>query len=361
MKKSNLIAGFALFTMFFGAGNMILPLLLMQKNNDTWLSASIGFILSAVLVTFLGLCSSIVTGGVKNFFAPLGTKLSLIVQLVIICIEGPFGIVPRCMIVSFGAIESTLGKLPNVMFYIFSYVIMYYMALNKKRIINVIGKFLTPVMLICLLAVCASTFYTRPFELVLAQDISMNVLYEGLKIGYLTYDLPGAIYFASIALVYLIGEAETKREKVVNGLKVSLLSVGMLLLVYAVFFYLGLAYHDDIAFIAPEMILPTIIKSTMGKASHVIFTLFIYLACLTTAVAAISIWTDFILEYLPSKIKKDINTRKGVLAISLGVALIVSMNNFTGLIAILMPILSFIYPILICLSIYNIYKYRKTS
>ncbi len=361
MKKSNLIAGFALFTMFFGAGNMLLPLLLMQTNSGAWLAASVGFILSAVLVTFLGLCSSIVSGGVKNFFAPLGIKLSFIIQLVLICIEGPFGIVPRCMIVSLGSIESTFGKLPNVMFFIFSYIVIYFMALNKKRIITIIGKFLTPIMLLCLVVVCVITFYTKPFLVANNQDFSFNILYEGLKIGYLTYDLPGAIYFAPIALIYLIGEAETKREKILNGLKVSVICVIMLLLVYAVFFYLGLAYHDNIVYIAPEMILPTIIRSTMGKMSHIIFTLFIYLACLTTAVAAISIWSDFILEYLPNKIKEGANTSKYILAISLIIALFVSMNNFTGLIAILMPILTFIYPVLICLSIYNIYKYSKTS
>lgn len=361
MKKSNLIAGFALFTMFFGAGNMILPLLLMQKNNGAWLSASVGFILSAVLVTFLGLCSSIVSGNIKNFFAPLGVKLSFIVQLVLICIEGPFGVVPRCMIVSLGSIESTFGKVPNVMFYIFSYVVIYFMALNKKRIISIIGKFLTPIMLICLLVVCITTYYTKGFASIESQDLSLAVLYEGLKIGYLTYDLPGAIYFAPIALVYLIGEAETKRDKMLNGLKVSILCVLMLLIVYGVFFYLGLAYHEEIAFIAPEMILPTIIKSTMGSASHVIFTLFIYLACLTTAVAAISIWTDFILEYLPSKIKTEINAQKIILSISLMIALVVSMNNFTGFIALLMPILNIIYPMLICLSIFNIYRHNKLS
>ena len=79
MNRTVLTVGFAVFTMFFGAGNMVLPLYLMQKWPNHWFPAFVGFCITGVLVTLLGLIAAVLTGGdVKKFFAPLGFTAGLL-------------------------------------------------------------------------------------------------------------------------------------------------------------------------------------------------------------------------------------------------------------------------------------------
>ena len=71
LDKKIIIVGFAVFTMFFGAGNLVLPLLLVQKSEGYWFSSFLGFMCSAGLFTLIGLIASVVAGDIKSFFKPV--------------------------------------------------------------------------------------------------------------------------------------------------------------------------------------------------------------------------------------------------------------------------------------------------
>ena len=46
--------GFALFAMFFGAGNLILPPFIGLETGSEWLTALAGFFITAIIAPFLG-------------------------------------------------------------------------------------------------------------------------------------------------------------------------------------------------------------------------------------------------------------------------------------------------------------------
>ncbi|MGB4191009.1 MAG: branched-chain amino acid transport system II carrier protein [Rickettsiales bacterium] len=349
MNRNTLTVGFAVFTMFFGAGNMVLPLFLMQKWSNYWLPAFIGFCITAVFVTLLGLISSVLAqGDIKKFFAPLGLIGGLILQIILIAIEGPFGIVPRSLIVAFGGVETLWPNFSPHLFYFLSCVLVFFLAIDKNRIVKVIGTLVTPVMLLFLLFIIIYSFSNYGFSGI---DLKLNnseAFVDGLLEGYLTYDLPGAIYFTSIAMAYLTAINSNKKDILSNGIKSSFVSAILLIFVYSLFIYLGLSHKALLHEVSPEQILPTIIKGAFGPILSFIFVIFIFLACITTAIAAITIWSDFIHHYFPK-----LNYR-GILAASLSIAFIVSSLGFTHLMKLLGPVLNFIYPILICLTIYNI-------
>ena len=54
-KKDNWIAGFALFSLFFGAGNLILPPYLGVKSGADWWIVVLGFVLTAVTIPILAI------------------------------------------------------------------------------------------------------------------------------------------------------------------------------------------------------------------------------------------------------------------------------------------------------------------
>ncbi len=352
MNRSILTVGFAVFTMFFGAGNMVLPLFLMQRWSEHWLPAFIGFCITAVLVTLLGLIASVlVQGDIKKFFAPLGFLGGLGLQIILIAIEGPLGIIPRSLIVAYGGVKTLWPELNHHLFYFISCFSIFFLAINKHHIVKIIGNIITPVMLIFLALVVGYSFMQHGVS-----DITINLNHsdafiDGLFEGYLTYDLPGAIYFTSIAMVYLTAISSKKEAILSNGVKASFVSAILLISVYALFIYLGLSYRTLLADTIPEQILPTIIKGSLGPVFSFIFTIFIFLACVTTAIAAVTIWSDFIHHYFPKL------NYKVILGLSLSIAFIVATLDFTHLMKLLAPVLNMIYPVLIFLTIYNIYKH----
>jgi LIVCS family branched-chain amino acid:cation transporter len=354
MNKNIITTGFAVFAMFFGAGNMVLPLHLMQEWHNHWFSAFIGFCVTAVFFTLLGLIGSVlVQGDIKRFFAPLGVTLGLGMQVILIIIEGPFGIVPRSLIVSYGGVLNVWPNLNQEVFYFLSCVAIYFLALNKNRIIKVIGNILTPAMLIFLIIIVLSCYITYGVKGINFELNNSQAFTDGMFKGYLTYDLPGALYFTTIAMVYLTAISKNKDEILSNGIKSSFISAILLSTVYALFIYLGLSYRELLQDVPPELILPTIVKGSLGQGFSAIFACLIFLACITTAIAAITVWSDFIHSYFPKL------NYKLILIVSLTISFIVSSIGFSSLMSLLGPVLNIVYPILIGLTVYNIVIYCR--
>lgn len=354
MNKNILTVGFAVFAMFFGAGNMVLPLYIMQKWHDSWLPAFTGFCITAVLVTMLGLLASVlVQGDIKKFFAPLGILGGITLQTILIAIEGPFGVVPRSLIVAFGGIRNIWPEISPHIFYLISCIAIFYLSQDKKRIIKIIGNFITPAMIIFLSIVIGQSYLEFGTDSINFNFNHSDAFLNGLLEGYLTYDLPGAIYFTSIAMAYLTAISSDKKSIIKNGMKASVVSATLLTAVYSMFFYLGLSHIELLENIPPEQILPNIIKGSLGTGFSLIFAIFIFLACISTAIAAITIWTDFIYRYFP-KLKY-----RRILGVSLAISYGVCMLDFARLMSLLGPILNCVYPILIILTVYNIIIHLK--
>ncbi len=355
MNRNILTVGFAVFTMFFGAGNMVLPLHLMQEWPDHWFPAFLGFCITAVFFTLLGLIGSVmVEGNLKKFFAPVGIVIGLILQVVLILIEGPFGIVPRSLIVAYGGVSSIAPALPKEIFYSVTCFIIYFLAINKNKIISIIGNIVTPLMLSFLALIVITTylnFGVKEFSFAFTNN---QAFIDGLLKGYLTYDLPGALYFTTIAMTYIMSLSKSKETILSNGIKSSLVSALLLSTVYAFFIYIGLSFRHVLENIPPELILPTIVKSSLGYSFSILFSCMVFLACITTAIAAITVWSDFIHSFYPTL------SYQKILITSLIISFVVSLLGFGALMKILGPILNLIYPVLAALSIYNIVvQYKK--
>lgn len=357
MNRNIWTVSLAVFTMFFGAGNMTLPLLLAQTWPNNWFIAFIGFCITGVLVTFIGLIGGVMSSTTKEFFAPLGLTFGFIVQAILVCIEGPFGIVPRCLIVAYGGVESIFPEMNRLVFYSISAVLLFFLITNRGNLVKIIGNYMTPVMLTLLALIVTIVMYqNRNVEMNINYGFNSNAFKDGFLKGYLTYDLPGAIYFTTIAMSYLKSIGQSKKVMIINGLKASAISAILLIIVYAVFFYIGSQYTEELQGASPTQLLPTIVKLSCGYILAAIFATVIFIACITTAIAALTIWTDFIYNIFKRyNVKYDV-----ILFISIIITVIVSNLEFIGLMNLLLPILSIMYPFLIVLSLYNIVtKYKN--
>lgn len=357
MNKNIWTVSLAVFTMFFGAGNMTLPLLLTQSWNDNWIPAFVGFCITGVIVTFIGLIGGVMSRSTKEFFAPLGITFGFIIQAILICIEGPFGVVPRCLIVAYGGVESVLPQINGVTFYILSAILLFFLTVNRTKLVEIIGNYITPIMLLLLAIVVGIVIYQNINEPAHTNyDFIPEAFKDGMYKGYLTYDLPGAIYFTTISMSYLKSLGQSRKLMIINGLKASIISSILLILVYGTFFYIGSQYTDQLQNVSPTHLLPNIVRISCGKFLAIIFSSVVFIACISTAIAALTIWTDFVYEIFKRyNVKYDI-----ILLFSIITTVIVSSLEFSGLMKLLLPVLSIMYPFLILLSLYNIItKYKK--
>src|SRR5438128_476583 len=117
LKQDALSVGLAMFSMFFGAGNVIFPLAVGQYAGDKNLSAMLGLIITAAIMPIAGVIAMILyEGNYRQFFGRLGRIPGFIVALFIISLLGPLGSTPRCIALSYTTLKSSFLQMSPVLF-----------------------------------------------------------------------------------------------------------------------------------------------------------------------------------------------------------------------------------------------------
>jgi branched-chain amino acid:cation transporter, LIVCS family len=120
MKSKGLIlsTGLAMFSMFFGSGNLVFPLVVGQLSEGHYMLAAFGILLTGVFVPFLGILAMLLFEGKTNeFFSLLGKYAPFWLSLICLSIMGPFGVLARCITVAHGAFQLII---PNTELWVFS-------------------------------------------------------------------------------------------------------------------------------------------------------------------------------------------------------------------------------------------------
>lgn len=356
-RSSNTIAtGLAMFSMFFGAGNVVFPLVLGRISQDNNIYAIIGLLLTAVGVPFTGLIAmTLFDGDYKTFFGRIGKTPGFIVSILIMALIGPLGALPRCIALAYSTAEIYLPGISIVTFSILSCVVIFLFTFRRNNIIEVLGYVLTPFLLLSLGIIIVKGIYDAP-ALPHSAHEPIQAFLHGLKDGYLTMDLLGAFFFSSVVLVCLRQQASsaeetTPRSLVKLTLKASCFGAFLLALIYAGFSYAA-AYHSlALEGVSSDALINAMSVHILGPYAGLIVCVAVALACLTTAIALAAVFAEFLYE--------DISQFKlgyiSSLIITLVVTAFVATFNFSSIVSFLAPILQAIYPALIVLSLTNIF------
>lgn len=356
--KSILVYGFALFAMFFGSGNLVFPIKIGQITQSYWFLGFIGLFITGIVLPFLGLfVVKLHKGDYNAFFQEAGFITKIILPLFTLSLLGSFGVVPRCITVAYGGINYVAPQISLIIFSIIFCAVTFFFCLQDQRMIQVLGKWMSPMLLIALIILIIAGVIQAP-ELTPSVQSSINItgqeaFYHGFLTGYQTMDLFAAFFFSSLMFNQIqktMSPDMTHKEIVKFAIKPSLLGACLLSFIYLGFVYLGAKFADLTANIEPEFMLATVAKHLLGNNATLLIAIAMLFSCLTTAVALNNIYA----RYLCSLFKLKNNKFAIVLTGTTVISCLVSLFDFNGIAAFLSPLLVISYPSIIFLTMLSI-------
>lgn len=350
MKNLALIlsTGFALFSMFFGSGNLVFPITVGQTSEGHYILAALGIFLTGVAVPFLGLIGmALYQGDLHQFFRIFGKRGTFLFCFLTLGLMGPFGVLARCLTVAHGALVLLW---PTISLPVTSgclCALIYFLAVNKNRILTTLGVVLTPLLLLAIALIAWFGFSQGSFPEATSPS-GWSALKNGFFQGYQTMDLLAAFFFSQFVLKEL--SMQSQGTFLSHFYKASMIGAGLLAAVYCALVLLGWIYAPLLINTPPQEMLGAIALASLGKYAAPCVCLAVIFACLTTAIVLASLFADFLrCDLAQNKMSNAI-----ALCITLAIGFFVSTFDFAGIARFLGPILEAIYPALIALSGWNI-------
>lgn len=351
LKITDILAlGFMLFAFFLGAGNIIFPPIAGQFAGDNVFPAMMGFLATAVGLPLATIIAIAVAGGSWDHLTEhLPKRAAVVMAVLIFVIIGPAFAAPRTGLVAYEmAIKPFLAdaaQMQLTMFSILFFAVAVFFAWSQGKLIDVIGKVLTPALFIGLIVLAGAVFIDPQGEILAAQgEYLTHPLQKGFLEGYNTMDTFGALMFG-VLIVDALRQKGITSQKATSKYLISaacIAAVG-LAFVYISLFYLG-ATSSAVAAGADNggLVLSLYVQALFGPYGQVVLSVIVLLACLTTAIGLISACSDYFssLTLLSYKQWVIIN----------GVACAVVANvGLAQLIALSVPVLFALYPVAIAL------------
>lgn len=355
IKSNTLSTGLAMFSMFFGAGNIVFPLAMGQYAQSQNIYAIIGLLITAVGVPFLGLVAmTLFDGDYKKFFRNIGPVPGFLVALFIMLLIGPFGAMPRVIAFSYSTAKMFMGNISLPVFSAISCLIIFLMTYKQSRILDILGYFLTPLLLLSLAILVVKGLLTGD-STGFSGDTDFTVFMNGLWEGYNTMDLLATFFFSSVVILCLKEElhpaSQQDFKKLVGmTLKASCIGASLLAIVYIGISFVAAGHSDSLASYPTDEMLGQLSIQMLGPYAGIIAVVAVAMACLTTAIALAAVFAEYIHEDITNYKVSYLNA----LIFTLVSAFLMSTLDFAGIMKILAPILAFIYPSLIVLALVSV-------
>ena len=356
--KDVLLTGFALFAMLFGAGNLIFPPMLGYETNSSWIPTMLAFTITGVGFPFLGILSvSIVGNGIKDFANRVSPMFSTIFAIISILAIGPMLAIPRT-----GATAYEITFLHNGMnntIYKYIYLICYFgivilFSLRANKVIERVGKILTPILLLLLFLIIVKGIFFSGLNI--KPDIYPHAFKRGFLEGYQTMDTIASIAYAGIILKAIKnGRDLTQKQEFSFLIKAGLVAILSLALIYGGFALVGAKMHSVLVTNDKIELLVKTTSYLLGGYGNLILAICVAGACLTTAIGLVATVGEFFSSITSFKYEK-------IVVFTVIISFLLSILGVENIIRISVPILVFIYPVMISLIILNLFgKYIKND
>ncbi|WP_349945334.1 branched-chain amino acid transport system II carrier protein [Lacrimispora sp. BS-2] len=351
-KQKLVLVGLTLFSMFFGAGNLIFPPYLgASAGTNTWIAMA-GFAVTAIGFPVLGVVAVARSGGLDKLAGHVHPRFAFIFTLLIYLSIGPCLAIPRTASTSFEmAVVPFLkaggsGALTQFLYSAVFFAIAFVVALKPDKLTDRLGKILTPCLLVLIVVIFAGCMihpagsYGIP-----AKSYGSNPFVKGFLEGYLTMDTIAALNFGIIISlnVRAMGvkqEASVVRETIHAGF----IAGGVLLLVYSALAHVGAITGGTLGIGENgAQTLNQAVRFLYGNVGLVMLAVIFFIACLNTCIGLISCCSRYFCTIVPK-----VGYRTWALLFAL-VSLVISNIGLNRILEVSVPVLNAIYPVSIVL------------
>ena len=349
--KKLLLVGFTLFSMFFGAGNLIFPPFLGAQAGTALWSAFVGFAVSAIGLPIAGVAAVARAGGLPALAGRVHPRFAQVFAVLVYLSIGPCLAIPRTASTSFEMLTPLVGRSTPGQF-IYSLVFFaaaYFVALRPEKLTQRLGRILCPallVLIVVLFAGCilrpAAPGYGTPAEAYAALPAAQGVLD-----GYQTMDALAALNFGAVIALNLQAVGITEEAAVRRGtIRAGLIAGGMLLVVCAMLTHVG--GISGAAFPGSDTgaaVLTALADGLFGRVGQVLLAAIFVIACFNTCVGLIASVGEYFHELLPRL------PYPAIAAFFALMSMLLANIGLAGILSLSVPVLNAIYPIAIILIV----------
>lgn len=364
-KKDLLFVGLMLFSLFFGAGNLIFPPFLGQSAGDkVWIALG-AFLITAVGFPVLGVIAVAKSGGLSNLATRVHPVFAPIFTVLIYLSIGPCLGIPRAgslpfeMVVAPYLPEGMSDVVARLLFTLVFFLVAYWLSLSPTKLVDRMGKVLTPVLLVLIFVVIIGSFFKPLGTYGQATGAYMESPFvTGFLEGYLTMDTIAALNFGIvIALAIRAKGVEDEKLVVSTSIKAGLIAGGLLVIIYGALAHLGATSGGRFGVTENGAhTLTNVMTYLFGQPGAVLLAVIFTLACLTTCVGLITSCSQYF-----ATLTHKVSYVNWVRILSLSSMILANMG-LSKILAISIPVLDMIYPIAIMLIILAILdRYFKQS
>lgn len=364
--KKLFLVSLMIFSMFFGAGNLIFPPLLGQLSGTNTLLAMGGFLISAVGLPILAIVVVAKAGGLHILASRVHPKFALFFTILIYLSIGPFLGIPRAASLAFemGISPFLTNQVSGSNLQLFIYTIVYFglaywLCLTPSKLVDRFGKFLTPLLLILISIIFVFSFI-KPignFSSPIGEYANSPIL-KGFLDGYMTMDAIAALNFGIVITLSLNDMGITTEKRIVsNTIKAGIIAGILLAIIYGMLAYLGAISQARFGISENgAQTLTNISFYLFGQKGLILLGIIFSLACLTTSVGLITSCSQYFAKIMPK-----VSYKKWITIISLS-SMVFANVGLTRILLFSVPALTAIYPMAIILMVIALFdKYIKNN
>lgn len=352
-----------LFAIFFGAGNMIFPPAMGQVAGEHYLQALAGFILTDAGIALLGMIAVVLVGNkIMDLGDLVSRRFSLILSVTVYLLIGPLFALPRTGSVSYELavrpyVPEDYGWLASLLVTAVFFSLTYYLSGNPSKVVDIIGKYMTPVLIISIVLLYLACLFLDKSQHALqygpiqgAQGEYRNIaFFKGMIEGYNALDGPAGPVFAIIIINAVTGFQVKERKHVVKYTVIS--GIGAVVILSGIYYmltYIGATTHT--VFENGGVLLHEVASDLLGPAGGLVLGASVFLACMTTSIGLTTSFADYFHELCPSVSYRKITAMVCLFSFA------VSNVGLSYLIAVSQPVLMIIYPVLIVLILLSFFR-----
>lgn len=353
-KKDLVFVGLMLFSLFFGAGNLIFPPFLGQMAGDkVWIALG-AFLITAVGFPILGVIAVAKSGGLENLARRVHPVFAIIFTILIYLSIGPCLGIPRAgslpfeMVVAPYLPQGMSESLARLLFTLVFFSVAYWLSLSPTKLVDRMGKVLTPTLLLLILVVVIGSIFNPIGAYGEASGAYVDSPFvTGFLEGYLTMDTIAALNFGIVIALAIKAKGVNEEKYVIStSIKAGFIAGALLVVIYAVLAHLGAASGGRFgATTNGAVTLTNVTTYLFGKSGAVLLAALFTLACLTTSVGLITSCSQYF-----ATLTNKITYKNWVRILALSSMTLANMG-LTKILSVSVPLLNMIYPIAIMLIV----------